>query len=302
MIVSRRQIRDFVMPWLDRVALQLEPRVKEAEKNYDYQTSRRDLEASKILGLIISASRPPSYHQTGLFNTHTVTHHHHHTHVATPSSSEPAKNKIEKREKEVSWKNIVVLTFICTAITSISVFIYTRLGKKEEKANNYLEKTNMVKQFAETLVFTDENTHSLREVANVQQKIDQNALDKIKGYKRATLAALIGTVTATAGAIAMPWFAIASTVSVIAGMTITAGSVVYATYNLASHWDDATEAKEGLTKIQQHLTRLRTPQNFYYTEDFPPAYAESQRQYGCGYVATEATAPIYPEIPDNWKS
>lgn len=323
------------MPWLDRVALQLEPEVKEAEKKYDYKSSRADLETSKILGLIISTSRPPSYHQTGFFNTHTVTHHHHHTHVANPPTSDSAKSKTEKKEtekKEVNWKNIALLTFVGTAITSVSVFVYTRLAKTEQKAKNYLEKTNMIKQFAETSTFQNNNTGRLKIVADAQQKIDQNALDKIKGYKHATLAALAGTVATTAGAIAMPWFATASTVVIIAGMTFTAGSAVYATYNLASHWDDATEAQERLNEVKNHLTQLRDPNSYldlerasfyeagasssqfaynpyyteeqppYYTQEPPPSYNESQQQYGYGYIAAESvkpTAPIYPKIPED---
>lgn len=312
MLNLSNDMKVFVKTWLDRVSMQFEPKAQEAEKEYDREIAKSSLATNRILAAIISSNQRPSVEQHGLINNVTNVNHYH-----TPNSSTSGEaKKTKKEQKKVNWKDIAVITFTCTVITSISVFVYTRLAKTEQRAKNYLEKTKMIKDFAEKHDFG-----ALSTVANVQQEIDQNAVNKILGYKRATLTTLAGVVIATSGFIAMPWFATAATVARLFGMTTIAGSAVYAAYNLAAHWDDKEEAQEKLREAKSALSELQyaifaerqPPVNpHFHQESFaerqppfnphfhqeskdsppPPTYDESQLAYG--YIATESLYPVLP--------
>ena len=337
------EMHAFIAPWLQRVTVQFEPKAKEAEKKYDSDTARSNLETSTVLGWIISANQRPAVQQNGLVNVHNVQHHHHHeTHHHTHINSKPStandidaestEEKKAKKKEEVNWKNIVVITFFATAVTSISVFVYTRLAKTQQRAQNYLDKTQKIKEFAENPIWQNNNyMKTLKKVAVVQEGIDKNAVDKIAGYKRATVIALVGTVTVCAGGVAMPWFAAASTIAIIAGGIIGAvGSAACAAYNLANHWSDKSEAEEKLAEVKHSLDQLNASNSYvemhnlasvledqqpafnpHYTEEspppyeetLPPSYAKSQEDYGYGYLGTESFAPtappsIYPTLPE----
>lgn len=324
--MSDNGIHTYIAPWLERITVQFEPKAKEAEKKYDYDTARSNLETSRIFTWIFPTNQRPAVEQNGLINTHNVTHQH--TYIGSGSSrSERAdaegteKEKPKKKEK-VGWKDIVIVTVAATTIASICVCVYVILAKTEQRAQNYLNKTKEIKAVAEksisknnfVLYMTD-----LKDVANVQEKIDEKSLHKITTYKHAALTALAGTVTALAGAVALP--AATTAVGAVAGLII-GGSVVYAVYNLATHWDDEIEAKEELNKVKDSLAKLKLPNDHIkinmastssdrqpafnphingnpptYEESLPPSYADSQRDYGYGYLATESfapTAPLYP--------
>lgn len=321
------EMKVFIKPWLDRVAMQFEPKVKKAEKTHDSYTAQENLATNRLFAAIIAnANQRPTVEQNGLINTHNVTHHHT-THVYNAPSTSSAKNSSktkeaeEKKEKpEVNWKNVALITFTCTVLTSISVFVYIRLAKTEERAQNYLAKTKLIKEYAEKSVFENLYIKALKEVAEAQQEIDQKAVNKITGYKKATLVALVGVVTAASGAIAMPWFAAAGAAASIFGMLITAGSTVGAAAVLATHWSDEKDAQEKLNGIHDSLVQLNASNGYiemqsfvgsqrqpaynpdYYTlneDDLPPSYAQSQQQYGYGFVATEN---LYPTLPNDSKT
>ncbi len=316
------EMKVFIKPWLDRVAMQFEPKVKKAEKTHDSYTAQENLATNRLFAAIIAnANQRPTVEQNGLINTHNVTHHTTNVYNApstsstkNPSETEEAKKKKEK--PEVNWKNVALITFGCTVLTSISVFVYIRLAKTEERAQNYLAKTKLIKEYAEESVFANPYIKALKKVANAQQEIDQNAVDKITGYKKATLAALVGVVTLASGTVAMPWFAAAGTAATLFGMLITAGSTVGATIVLATHWSDEKDAQEKLNGIHDSLVQLNasnghiemqdfvSPQPaynpYYYNpnneNDLPPSYAQSQQTYGYGFVATEN---VYPTLPNS---
>jgi hypothetical protein len=269
-----------IMTWLQRVEHQFEADQPSAVSKYDSNQIKLSIEQTRFIGTLFNLAKEAA--SSG--NQQKVV-----VNIKNVNGSDKDKDK-GKDEKKVDYRLIAGIGTVSTLVVSGAVFLATRLSKKQERAQNYLDKTKAV------LVFTNNpsryNNYSkdenLKEIAEAQEKIDKKALDKITSYKQAALALGTGAAAIGVSAIAMPWFATAGIVTGITGCIFVALSAFYATLNLARHWDDQSEARKLYQSISENLTEAKN----HFT-DLPPNYEESQTAYGYGYLANESLPPAY---------
>ncbi|MEK7340223.1 MAG: hypothetical protein WBD50_04500 [Candidatus Rhabdochlamydia sp.] len=325
---------DRVLNWLTRVDTQYDEATPEKVKAADYDRATQSLGLGKITNnYFFSSARPASASRswfsgdtttTTNSNNRTYVDNRVHVHTApvglfSDSEDEGAKDPTKKKktkEEKTNWKGIAAIGAVSTAVAGVSIFVYARLSKAAEGAINYLENTKRIESWASTSLTlnSDPRINQIAQIAEVQTKIDQRAVDKITNYTYSMLTSLVGTLTMAGGGVtilaAAPALATAGTTAVVAGGVLNSIAVMYAAYNCGMHWSDKEEGKKEFTAVKRLIPDLVTAftpnaqpqthnystshwQNPQWTEEQPPAY--SDRADNMGFFRTGSPPPSYDE-------
>lgn len=343
--LNNNNIHDLLM----RVDTQYDETTPEKVKEADKERARQTLESNRIYNLFFLSPQPTS---RGCFSSgDTITNSNnttniHHTHIynaPVDSSSDSENESLEgakatkkkektKEEKTTDWKGIAVIGALSTAVVGISLFVYARLSKAVEGAENYLENTKRIKLWAERLALCSDPSINQAQIADVvrvtdvQSGIDQRSVDKIKNYKYSILTSLVGTLAMAGGGItilaAAPALATAGTTAVVAGGVLNSLAVMYAAYNCGMHWSDEKDGRNAIDQLKQSISLPNLIKSFepntqtqshyntancsysqpstyaeyseFHPSEAPPSYDESQ------FIYNQRVNPnqIYPDLSE----
>lgn len=299
--IYHSQYNSCVRDWLIRVYVQYDEAMPRLVKTVDYNRTKEKL--AKITDCYHFCLPQSGYSRynvgntTTTYNTYNVVDHACTIPVDSSASSKEDLKKTQAEKEKTNWAGIAVISTISTVVLGIALFVYVRLYQAEKGSRNDLENTIKLKNWSEIRKDLSPNINDIYSIASeVQEKIDQRAVNKIVNYKYSVLTGLVGTLTMAIGGIviftAAPLFAVYGVAAVVAGVALNLFAGGCAIINCGTHWDDKEEGKKQLDSMKRKISFLNLIHSF-------SPNSQPSSFYGSNRSSQQSFKPTAPPFPSN---